>query len=70
MDKKTIQEWFESTEQPYRDQLLTNLISGVKNIKVRNLKSALDGGFTWKETEEGFNYWSDYNKAITFHVEQ
>lgn len=64
MDKKSIQEWFESAEQPYRDQLLANMMNSVREIKIHSLKYALGSGFIWRDSIEGEDYWMEYANTL------
>lgn len=58
---KTIKEWFEELEEPYRSQALFNHIKehGGETDIVKNLEDALYSGFSWNDSPEGHNYWSE-----------
>lgn len=60
MATKTIKEWFNTVEQPYREQLLNNTPKQIQNLERNSLQEAISGGFIWQYSEEGQKYWSDY----------
>ena len=58
---KKISEWLETIEDnDTRERAIRNFKK--QNIHDRtksSLVDALEGAFTWSDTEEGFNYWDD-----------
>lgn len=47
-----------------RERALANTNYGMLNIDNVNIIEAIAGGFSWKETPEGFEYWADIHEAI------
>lgn len=56
---KTIQEWFEELEEPYRSQAIKNTKKHILTSEVRSLRGALSGAFVWKESPQKDGYWRD-----------
>lgn len=64
--EKTIKEWLEGLEEPYRGQALENLrISDEKDGIITSdciLESVTDAvlkAFIWEDSNEGYRYWCD-----------
>ena len=57
-ESKTIKEWLETLEEPYRTQALNNLDSDTEDDIVLNLYTALSCAFVWESTLEGHGYWA------------
>ena len=57
---KTVKEWLETLDEPYRSQALENLNMNIEyaDILEPSLADALSGAFTWKGTPQGHDYWS------------
>lgn len=47
-----------------REKALANTDDGMLKIDNVNIIEALAGGFSWRETPEGFEYWADIHEAI------
>lgn len=61
--KKTIKEWFETLEEPYRTQALFNIPEKLKSGEVDCLSFALAIGFVWEDSPEEDEYWKElYDK--------
>lgn len=56
---KTVKEWLNDLEQPYKRQALNNLLYIKAGLRVSNICSALDFAFDWESSLEGFEYWQD-----------
>lgn len=57
---KTIREWFEELEEPYRTQAISNskkFNPGGLDLQDRSLSDALTSAFLWESTPEGHDYW-------------
>lgn len=58
---KTIKEWLDQLDQPYRFEAINNLIcdQGIEGLfrTCESLSSALKISFYWDEAPEGANYW-------------
>lgn len=57
--EKTIIDWFIELEEPYRTQAIRNADKSKYNDIVTSMSSALSTAFVWKNTTEGFKYWSN-----------
>ena len=55
---KKISKWYKTLPEPQRSQALGNLMYVMSQKKVDNFSDALQGGFVWAETDEGFSYWN------------
>jgi hypothetical protein len=53
---KTIREWLETLPDGYRERALANL---KKDGPANSLYGALETGFQWIDTTEGFDFWCD-----------
>lgn len=47
-----------------REKALANTDDGMLKIDNVNIIEALAGGFSWRETPEGFEYWANIHEAI------
>lgn len=63
---KTIREFLEELEEPFRSQALHNLGSQdsqyggtISNSESQDIPSALSEGFIWFHSPEGHEYWED-----------
>ena len=61
---KTIEEWFNELEEPYRTQAIENTKklaeeSGRLYESTDSLSEALISAFIWETSPEGHKYWSD-----------
>ena len=62
---KTIREWFNDLHVKVRKAAIKNTMNtangGLGNMKAQapNLHTALHIAFTWRQTPEGVQYWSD-----------
>lgn len=64
METKTIREWFNTAEQPYKDKLFANTKDCLLEVKEPSLAEAISGAFYWKESPEKHDYWRDYVDSI------
>lgn len=71
MDMKTVKEWLEGLEEPYRSQAFENVEElnvhpgGVLFAREESLSSALIGAFDWGKSPQGHKYWENiYEKAF------
>lgn len=61
---KTIEEWFNELEEPYRTQAIENTIKlsnseyTLKSFE-SSLSEALSASFVWEASPEGHEYWRD-----------
>lgn len=54
--------WFDNyLPEPYRSQAISNWNGA--NGKEHSLANAINGGFVWTETPEGFHYWLTIHKS-------
>ncbi len=62
---KTIKEWLETLEEPYREQALVNFESYCNDDdQVESVIEALYQAFYWEESPEGHRYWSKLVKTL------
>jgi len=47
-----------------KERAYANTEEGMLNLEIENVIAAIAGGFSWKETPEGFEYWADIHEAI------
>ena len=58
---KKIKEWLSEINEPYKSQALNNL-TNESIIKHKSFSSALQSAFIWKNSNEGYKYWSNIFK--------
>ena len=63
-DQKTVKEWLETLDEPYRSQALENLNPQYADILENDLIDALSGAFDWGDSPEDFEYWEDIGDRI------
>lgn len=56
---KTVKQWLEELQEPYRTKALNNLVSMWADYEVESMYDAIQEAFFWSRTDEGFNYWND-----------
>ncbi len=56
--KKTIREYFNLLQEPYKSKALFNTTEDKLNTNVYNMKEALRIGFDWRKSKEKSFYWS------------
>ena len=57
-EQKTIREWYEMLPPPYREQAIENATErGHIYFNAKSLPDALDGGFNWSNSPQGFYSW-------------
>lgn len=61
---KTIKEWLETLEEPYRSQAIKNTEESLLPIERESLDDAIIKAFTWSDTEEGFNHWNALYNSV------
>ena len=62
---KTIREWLEELEEPYRSEAIANTpINVLKYTGCTILSNALIKAFEWGETKHSFDYWNDLHESI------
>lgn len=54
---KTIEQWLNELESPYREQALSYLRPNMANKLRANPVTALTSAFDWYKTNEGRDYW-------------
>lgn len=54
---KTVKEWLELLDEPYRTKALERCNKNCLHYKESNMYLAIAGAFMWEDTEEGFEYW-------------
>lgn len=65
VNSKTLKEWFESVQdKTIRQELLNNTPEKSLIKTAPNLQEALYTAFRWKETEQGYNYWSEFTDKV------
>ena len=64
METKTIQEWFNELEEPYRTQANYNTKEVNLTVNRNSLSQAVLGAFDWKATPEGDTYWFGLYETI------
>jgi hypothetical protein len=62
--EKTIKEWIEEAEEPYRTQMLNNTSEDTLKDKAESLLDALYGAFIWENSPEEHEYWSNYKNTL------
>ena len=53
---KTIKQWLQELPEPYRTEALDNY-NDRYNPVVENIFKALNYGFSWSATTQGYEYW-------------
>jgi hypothetical protein len=61
---KTVKEWLETLDEPYRSQALENLLPEYASILEYSVNEALLGAFTWVNSPQGYEYWADYEDSL------
>lgn len=58
-EQKTIREWLETLEEPYRTQAIRNISPGLAGYpkKFKRLSTVLKGAFLWAKSSEKDKYW-------------
>lgn len=64
---KTIREWFESWEDYGQLAIMEaeEQEENALNAKVHSLAKAISGGFRWRETSQGHEYWEELRDSIS-----
>ena len=62
---KTIREWLEELPEPYRTQAIDNTSESVLMIEKESLSEAVLVAFSWWDSPEGLEYWSDFHDTLT-----
>lgn len=57
-DEKTIMEWLETLPEPFKSKALDNASDNLDAMQP-TLSAAIYHGFDWKQSPEGFSFWSD-----------
>lgn len=63
---KTVKEWLETLDEPYRSQALENLDEEYGDMIEPNLAEALWGAFVWDDTPQGNDYWRDFVWSLRY----
>lgn len=58
--EKTVKEWFEELEEPYKTQAFDNTEADMLECVAEALSDALFGAFSWECSNEGAEYWDEY----------
>lgn len=61
---KTVKQWLEELDEPYRTQALENLNERTGNGKAESQAEALLGAFNWGDTLQGHKYWIKLRKNL------
>lgn len=65
---KTIREWLNELDEPYRTHALANIKPRELQMKTKSIKDALSFAFVWADTEwkgQGRDYWKKvYNECL------
>ena len=61
---KTIKQWFETLEEPYRTQAIENSLPGNLMAEVDSLMMAFSCGFSFKSSKEGLAYWRKFHQDL------
>lgn len=61
---KTIKEWLETLEEPYKTQAFINTSNEMLEEETINLSYALLDGFIWSDSPEGSEYWDNVHTQI------
>lgn len=56
--EKTTMEWLEQLPEPFKSKALHNASDSL-DVLQPSLSAAIYNGFDWKQSPEGFAYWSD-----------
>lgn len=60
IEEKTTKEWLESLPEPHRIEAIQNTDPEIlASDSIKTFDNALSGAFAWKETPQGYGYWSD-----------
>lgn len=59
---KTVKDFLEKLDEPYRSQALANCKT--PNVEVENLFEAVGCAFLWSSTEQGQEYWQSLHSKI------
>lgn len=61
---KTIQEWFNELEEPYKSRAIANTHPSILIANEDRIIDALTGAFNWESSKEGFMFWNNLVKSI------
>lgn len=61
---KTIKDYLEQLQEPYRTQALNNTKEEDLNTIVTNTRKALYFAFTWQTSPEGYDYWNNLHESL------
>jgi len=65
-DQKTVKEWLETLDEPYRSQALENGNIQYASITEDNVYEALWGAFNWGESPQGYEYWNRFHDTLLY----
>jgi len=65
---KTIEQYLNQLEEPYKEQAINN--TGDKNLKrkVSSLNEALMSAFPWQGSPEGYRYWFVVRDKLVYNL--
>jgi hypothetical protein len=63
---KTIIDWLIELKEPYRTQAIRNADRSLYGNMVKSASIAISTAFNWKDTPEGYNYWSKVNIDVLY----
>lgn len=61
---KTIREWLNELEEPYRTQAINNSTDGILDTSEDSLQESLACAFFWCDSPEGSDYWNDLHDTL------
>lgn len=62
--KKTIKEWLEELDEPYRTQALNNMDIEDSEVDAYSLCEAVGIAFYWYDSPEGHDYWDELSEQL------
>lgn len=55
--KKTIREWYNKLPQQIKKEAIKNTPKKELKLKASCLSDAIQGGFVWTDTKQGYKFW-------------
>jgi len=63
-EEKTVKDWLNTLNEPYKTKALNNIQEKVTNVQVISVSKALKQAFDWDNSLEGWEYWNDLTKSL------
>jgi len=66
--ENTVLFWLEQLPEPYRAEALNHVREDTKHIECFEFYRAIDKAFTWSDTPQGHDYWSDLGRKLENNI--